>query len=195
MEANNVSQNTKMNAHKNKMPSEGSSQPSNGTTDWRTVRFNTQGLHPAQAGKIKSCLATLQEGEKCSPEFKKALDHMWDHYYRLVAPDKESFCKHLGLSVPEAEGLLNRANQPASDTAPAESDSKHAPKIQPKWRTMGMLKLQITNLPPTCSNVGRKLPNALKVRSRAHQRKKRSVLPLRHWIILRHPGRWRQERK
>jgi ParB-like chromosome segregation protein Spo0J len=132
VEAMNASPKKNMNGKKNKskegeMPSKGS-QGSNGKVNWPTVRYPKE-YGQSERGKISSCLNTLQQKEKNTPDFKDALDYMWDHYYRLVAPDKASFCEHLGLTVPEAEALLNRANLPASKTAPSvsfASNDKHA---------------------------------------------------------------------
>ena len=131
-QAMNASQNTNMNGKEKESkagdrPSKGS-QKSNRNGDWAKVCLSKKGLHPTQVGKIESCLKVLQEGQKSSREFKEALDHLWE-----VEPDKESFCKHLGFSVAEAESILNPANKPASEAAPVDTHqhtSETAPGLE-----------------------------------------------------------------
>lgn len=123
----NASPQTNMNASKNEpkvsdAPSNGSN-ASNWKADWRKARLLPNGgeLTLSEKGKIESCVITLQQKAKNSPEFKDALGHMWDYYYLLVATNRMSFCSDLGLTVAEAEVILDRANRSASKAAPGAS--------------------------------------------------------------------------
>jgi DNA adenine methylase len=135
MGANNASRNTKMNKKKNKskegeIPGKGS-QGSNGKVHWTAVRLSTKGMGSSDVGKVKWSLKVLQENEKSSADYKKALGHTREYYDRLGEPHKKSFCKQLGLSVSEAEAILSGANPPASETAPDETVNKQVAETTP----------------------------------------------------------------
>jgi ParB-like chromosome segregation protein Spo0J len=135
VEAMNAPPQTNMNgkikkSNKGEMPSK-RSQGSNGKVNWTAVRLSTKGMASSDVGKIKWSLKVLQEIETGSAE--EALGHLREYYNRLVEPDKESFCKHLGLSVAEAEAILSGAIPSASETA-AETvvpNNTQAPEVSP----------------------------------------------------------------
>lgn len=105
-------------------------------------------LLPIQIEKIKKCLTDLQHEEFGSPKYLKALDHMWEGHFLLVADNRADFCKHLGLSTVVVEQLVGKLRQPEADMpdaeknepintgdypkkSPAETSSKDTPESRP----------------------------------------------------------------